>query len=444
MPTDSVLVMSRRALIVAAAFGCLLLISGWASPWIAPDTQSYLGPAPYPNFYFAPRLPFYGWLVAEIDGVSEYLLLVYLQLAIHVFSAWAIFASSQRIGMNRAAAWSLFLAALASQNFLIWGRAVVPEALGMSFALLAFSATLMATTDRYFTAWLCAIAVSSGGAIFFRPTYLPLPFVLPILYSAIRKVMLRKVRVLNLFALLVAGLTMTSIYVADRARHTNDINLVAFGGFAMSGMSGLMLDAEIVDALPQEYRELAASVLRVREVAEAQGHVIATPLNSSGQRSFFSAAAGYFDIYARTYDNLVFGGIYGLKKPDESFVDFDRRLRQLSIEVLLLSPVSYAGWLVGATSRLAGRMMVTNVPFVLATIVFFICFIRRVFFYRSALPSCDGGRDLFLLISIVLAYIAASVPLIVLVTFPASRYIDAAAVLLPAIPLYGAIRLYHG
>jgi len=46
-----------------------------------------------------------------------------------------------------------------------------------------------------------------------------------------------------------------------------------------------------------------------------------------------------------------------------------------------------------------------------------------------------------LVIAVVAVYVLAAAPLAVLITFPASRYIDTAGILLPALPLFAAIRL---
>ena len=60
-------------------------------------------------------------------------------------------------------------------------------------------------------------------------------------------------------------------------------------------------------------------------------------------------------------------------------------------------------------------------------------------------PNCirnlGGSTDALLVVAVVAVYVLANAPLAVLVTFPASRYIDTAATLLPALPLFCAIRL---
>lgn len=57
--------------------------------------------------------------------------------------------------------------------------------------------------------------------------------------------------------------------------------------------------------------------------------------------------------------------------------------------------------------------------------------------YRRLAPA----PDTLLAALVVIAWTAAAGAMAVLVTVPAWRYIDTAAVLLPALPLYGALRL---
>jgi hypothetical protein len=59
----------------------------------------------------------------------------------------------------------------------------------------------------------------------------------------------------------------------------------------------------------------------------------------------------------------------------------------------------------------------------------------------ASIGSLDWGADTGLLVVVVGIYILAAAPLSVLLTFPASRYIDTAAILLPALPFYAAFHL---
>jgi hypothetical protein len=228
--------------------------------------------------------------------------------------------------------------------------------------------------------------------------------------------------------------------VLDRARHVDDVNLVAFGGFQMSAMAAFLLSQDVVDHLPPAARETAAQMLAARERGEATGSVLRTPLNSFGERSFMSAAVGYFDIYARTYDDLLYSEIAKLQAPNESWIQFDRRLQQFALQTILHAPERYAAWVAGASSRLAGRMLVTNAPFVAASAGFLAIFLIALF-RTDEFGRPGHSSDALLVITVAGAYVLAAAPLTVLITFPASRYIDTAATLLPALPLFGAMRM---
>ena len=431
---------------VLVGLACLLLVAafwgtGWTSPWILPDTVGYLEIAPYPAFFFAPRAPFYGWLVAGLGGEPRgFEPAVWVHILVHISAAASLYAGARHVGMGKHAAAALFLAALTSQNFLIYGRGIVPEALAMSFALLAMAATLVAVRATHWTLFAAAAGLAAAVSYVLRPTFLPLIVMLPLLYAAAACLTSRSPSLRRALALLIGAAVPFLAYSGERMRHTNDFNLVSYGGFVMSGMAGFMLSDSIVQQFPPQGRDLAAQILATRERLEAEGRVARTPLNSAGERSFLSAAAGYFDIYVRSYDELVHNGIRQLQQPGESWIAFDRRLRGFAISTIWLAPDRYVAWVVGASSRLVGRMLVTNGPFLVAWIGLLVMLLRTLR-HPTAIRSLGGSPDTLLLAAIVGIYVLAHAPLIVLITVPSSRYIDASAVLLPALPFYAAFRL---
>jgi hypothetical protein len=273
-----------------------------------------------------------------------------------------------------------------------------------------------------------------------RPIVLPLVLMLPVLLVLSSRSTGRGVAAHRAVVLLLLSVLPLLLYAGDRARHSGDFKLVAFGGFQMSGMAGLMLSPEVAQRLPRPDRDLAMQILAARGQAEAAGRVLRTPVNSQGDRSFISAAIGYFDIYARTYDDLLHGEIAKLQSPGEPWVEFDRRLQRLALAIIALAPERYAAWIVGASSRLTGRMIVTNAPFMLAS-AGLLLMVLLMFFRPERIHNLRGSTDTLLVVLVVAVYVLAAAPLAVLVTFPASRYIDTAAVLLPALPLFGTIRL---
>ena len=425
----------------SAALVAILWVSGWTTPWINPDTVGYLAVAPYPEFYTQQRLPFYGWLVSFLGGEkSSFALIVWLQLAVHVGAAMVLYISIRSLTDRKAAAVALFLPALLSQSFLIFGRGVSPEALAVSLALIAMAATLLAVPGQRWK-WFLLLAAAAGAlACLLRPIFLPLLVMLPLLFCVVSRITGRRVAMHRPVALLLLSAVPLVAYAADRARHTGDFQLVAFGGFQMSAMAGLLVSEDVAQRLPAPERALAMQVLAARKQAEDAGRVLRTPVNSVGERSFVSAAAGYFDIYARTYDDLLYGEIAKLQSAGESWGDFDRRLQRFALSTIAAAPERYAAWVVGASARLVGRMIVTNAPFVLASVAL-LSMVLLMFWRPERIRHLHGSTDTLLVIAVVAVYVLAAAPLAVLITFPASRYIDTAAVLLPALPLFAAIRL---
>ena len=424
----------------SAALVAILWVSGWTTPWINPDTMGYLGVAPYPEFYTQQRLPFYGWLVSFLGGEKSFALIVWVQIAVHVGAAMVLYISIRGLTDRRAAAVALFMPALLSQSFLIFGRGVSPEALAVSLALIAIAATLLAVPGRQWKWFLLLAAAAAALACLLRPIFLPLLVMLPLLFCTVSRITGRRIAIYRPVALLLLSAVPLVVYAADRARHTGDFQLVAFGGFQMSAMAGLLVSEDVAQRLPAPERALAMQVLAARKQAEDAGRVLRTPVNSVGERSFVSAAAGYFDIYARTYDDLLHGEIAKLQSAGKSWGDFDRQLGRFALSTIAAAPERYVAWIVGASARLVGRMIVTNAPFVLASVAL-LSMVLLMFCRPERIGNLHGSTDMLLVIAVVAVYVLAAAPLAVLITFPASRYIDTAAVLLPALPLFAAIRL---
>jgi len=173
-------------------------------------------------------------------------------------------------------------------------------------------------------------------------------------------------------------------------------------------------------------------VLARRAGLEAAGAAIAIPVNSTGKRSFISVAIFYFDVLARTHDPVLWDAIAPQQRPDEDWPAFNRRLQRFAIAVVRNAPVSYAAWILGASSRLIGHALVLN-PSFLAAAAALLLLARR---------KAPGGApaDRRVLIVLVGAYTVGTGVLTVLITYPASRYVDSAAMLLAALPFYGVLR----
>lgn len=420
----------------------VLWASGVLAGRAAPDTASYLASARSPDPWGEPRHPLYGmlaiWLGATADTVGH---IAMAQVLLHVAAALALYGGSRLAGLRPTGAALLSAAALVAQSALFNLPLLVPESAASAFLLLAFGGVLAASrSGRVLRLLLIPIAFAAAMAYLLRPAFLPAIAVLPALFFVFAKRNGQRRRLVHTIGLLVAITVPFLIQGGIRQRAVGDFNIVSYGGYQMSALAGLMLTPQTIAQLSARTQATAQAILAARSAAEAEGRVAPTPRNSTGERSFGSAAIGYFDIYARAYDDLL-GEIVKLRRPDESWVAFNQRLMAFSLATVATAPLQWAAWIGGATARLVGRSFITNAVMLAALAALCISAVPATWRRSGFGPS---GADVAPIVVIALAWFAATAPLIVVVTFPATRYIDTVSVLLPAIPGVLAAAMIEG
>jgi hypothetical protein len=427
----------------AAALLLTMAMLGMLSGGISPDTASYFITETSPNPWGEIRHPLYARLASWLGGSAispGYV--AFGQALLHAVATLVFYLGARAADVGRVGAFVLALVALFSQSSLYHLRLVLPEAPAIAFLLIAFGGTLAAShPGNRFAVLLLPTAIAAGIAYLLRPTMLPAIGALPALWwiFATRNGHTRRaIRTALLTLVLVAPFLLQSAF---RLARVGDFNIVSFGGFQMSGMAGFMLTPEAIDQMFEPARSTARAVLAAREAGEEDGRVARTPLNSVGERSFVSAALGYFDVYARSHDDLLYGQIIRLKRADETWVGFDRRLMSFSVATINATPLRWVAWVVGATSRLVGRMVVTNATMLAVLAALFVVSVPAA--TRRTQFGCTRA-DLMPVCTVALAWIASTAPLVVLITFPATRYIDTAALLIAAPPLLLAVGLVQG
>ena len=436
---------ARDSWFIALCGGSILLLAvlaatGALTGQFTSDTVPYFVAAASPEPWGQIRHPAYGF-VAALLGASETAPghVALAQACLHVAATMVLYGGARCGGIGRAGAFALALAALLSQSGLYHLRLLLPESIANSCLLIAFGLTLAASASSRALALLIApIALFIGAAYLMRPSHLPAITVVPVVYGLFAWRHRQSRAVLRAAALLLAAALPFLAQSTIRLRAVGDFNIVSFGGYQMSPLAGFMLTPEIIARLPEATWPTAQAVLAGREKAETDGLIARTPLNSTGERSFVSAALGYFDIYARGYDDFLGQVIVPLKGANESWVAFNRRLLDFSLATVTAAPLRWAAWVGGATARLGGRAIVTNLPMLIALALLLIAAVPA-FLRRRTLGV--AGNDVGAVCVVALGWLACTGPLSVLVTFPASRYIDTAALLLPAIPLSLAIAL---
>jgi hypothetical protein len=433
----------KRELMWLSAIAVLIMaglaLAGRFVPWISPDTPSYFDLGGLPEALGRSRNPLYAWLVGWWP--AGFAALPTVQIALYMISVVLLHRALRIYGVSVMAASAVSAGLLISNVLLLWSNAVHPEFPAVALALLSLAQLLLLAAGRPFLPNALGLGLTLGLAYILRPTFLPGMLLYPVLYLALRRVRGNRTRAAAVLGVLLACaipfLAMSSIRFAA----VRDFNIVSFGGFQMAGMAGLMLSPELIERMPSDVQPLAKQILERRTRAEERGEVIATPLNSTGQRSFVSAALGYYDLYARTYDTLLYGEIAKLQG-NEDWVSWNKKLMRFSIATVLAAPDRYVAWLVGGTSRAVGRLFVTNLPFMLGLIGLIAVYCLSL--WRGAVrpaPSSIQGLDIHVILLLTLVYTVAAGALMVIVTFPAARYLDSAGLLLPALPIYLALSL---
>lgn len=420
----------------------VLWVSGLLSGQAAPDTATYLASANSADPWGQPRHPLYGtlaiWLGATADAPGY---VAAAQVLLHLAAALTIYGGSRLAGLGATSAALLSASALLAQSALFHLPLLVPESAATAFLLLAFAGVLAASrSPRLFWLLLVPVTLAAAMAYLLRPAFLPAIVVLPVLFLVFATRNGQRRRFARAILLLGVVVLPFLVQAGIRQRAVGDFNIVSFGGYQMSALAGLMLSPRSIARLPQDVQPTAQAILAARSAAEAAGRVAPTPRNSVGERSFVSAALGYFDIYARTYDDFL-AEIAKLRQPDESWVGFNKRLMAFSLATVVTAPGHWAAWVGGATARLVGRSLITNAVTLLALAVLCIAAVPATWRRSGFGASASDVAPVFV---IALAWLAATAPLIVVVTFPATRYIDTVGILLPAVPAVLAAAMIEG
>jgi hypothetical protein len=424
-------------LVATAALSGALYSFGWFTPVEFPDTQGYVQAAQSANPWGELRHPLYGWWLNALAtaGLGNSAVPV-IQYITHVLAAVFLYAACRFAGIERIAALALAVSSLLSQCLMIWGRAVLPEMLSVTLLLLAISAIVAAVQQRWLLVLLCLYTAALGLSYTLRPIMLPAIGVLPLLFALLSRIVTREWFVARTVLLLLFGMLPLMGQSLYRLNALGDFGLVSFGGFGISGMTVQMLAPDVVDRLPEIHRPLAKQMLDAKDKAVLDQTAAPLFTNSNGVRSYQTTALDGFDALARNYDAIMWGKLVPLRNPDESWVAFNARMGAVNGAILRALPERWGLWMIGASSRLMGRLITYNAAFLLATGLFGLAALVNITRSGTALGGSSGASWTMLSL-ITIAWVLCTTPLTVIATFPALRYIDTGGMLLTSLPLYG-------
>jgi Ca2+/Na+ antiporter len=110
-------------------------------------------------------------------------------------------------------------------------------------------------------------------------------------------------------------------------------------------------------------------------------------------------------------------------------------MMRYSIAVVGAAPLKYVAWVMGAATRVVGRVVTQNVPMVIAVAGLLVVWPVTILSGRSWAPQ-TATLDSQVLVLLALFWLVCTQGLTVLVTFPANRYIDTSALLISPIAIY--------
>jgi hypothetical protein len=437
---------SRTEIRILAALTALsvaiLALAGHFAPQLTPDTPHYLRIVGFPAMLAEPRAPLYGWLVAALAlGGTRTVAVPAFQIATYMAAVWFLVAQLRRYGVSAVAALSVGAALMFANALLVDAPWLHPELPSITCALVAVAATIELTHARP-RRWAWALACAATGCAYvLRPSFLPLVVALPALYAALRALRGDALRPARAAAILVVTAAPFLGIATLRAAVVGDFNIVSFGGFAMSGVATLIVSDDTVARLPDDLKPFAAQVLAARRAGEDSGRFIGIPRNASNERSFYSAALGYFDVLARTHDDMLFLVIDPMRGPNEGWVDFNRRLMRYSFAVARASPERYAAWVVGGAARAVGRSFVANLPCALAILAIALVWPWHLLARRQIGVAPVARLDVPVMAVLAILWFLGGGVLTILMSAPSIRYVETASVLVAPVFIYWAALL---
>lgn len=431
----------------AVALLLCMQVTGRLQPEVVPDTPTYVDfPLDDPQAA-AIHIRTYGYpLFLQLDPTADHRWTPTLHVVVHVASVFAIWAALLRWNFPPLAATVVVSGLLWSLTLMRYGQMLTPDSLAHSLALLSIALLLILITASSRRWWWCLLAVTIVATYQCRPAYVFLVPWIPLLGTALawwRSVGPDRTAVLTvstglrwLGALSLVTAAPLLLFCTYRYVLVGHFGLVAFGGYNSAGTICQFLEEEDIPRLPADLRELAKRgiVLRQQVYAERNLPLDVTTSYITIERRFDASTWGTWVQAARSI------------WPDEPLL-VNRRLAELARHTAWLHKKSYAIWLVKAAARGCYLMAAewTLNGFVLVMLLAWLALhLERAYREKlAATPSAANAAacssdiqpiDVTVLpLLIGVSFAVTKLMLVILTTPPLGRFVDPAAVWLPAI-----------
>jgi len=408
---------------------------GQLSPDRVPDTKTYLEFPLTDPVAAAKHIRTYGYpLFLKLDWTADQRITPFLHLAVHCCAVWILFVALRRWGYPTGAAMGIASGILWSLTLMRYGRMITPDCLAHSLGVIAISLLLFLLKEPGRKLWWLSLGLAVLAAYHCRPAYVFLVALVPSLGVLLRWWQSAKIqpawRELGGLGGRLALMTLVPLllFAGYRFWMVGHFGLVAFGGYNASGVICQFLQEDDIPKLPEEFRQLATRGLERRELVYAKHGWSTAPTTS------------YFTIEQRFDESTWRVFVPAAKEiwPDDP-IEINRRLSGLARATARLHPKEYATWLVKAAVRgcyLLAAEWILNVFVAVMLPTCIVLYLMRMKLRRTRPSSSqvEPAVDLISLPLIIAVSVASTkLGLVIITSPPLGRFMDPAAVWMPAV-----------
>ena len=432
-----------RILLTAMILVFLLLAgTGGLVPRWEPDTNGYLHPWTWGSIWGGTRNPLLGFLLAPFN--DNYILLPTIEVGLFFFATYYLYRRLIEFGTSEYAALALTLPLVFSNVILRYAHDIHPEFPAVILLVFALGEMIGFHDSAKRSPWrYAAFMLALGFSYIIRPSLLPFIVIMPVLFLILGFIQTQRWNVWTAVVIFLLSASPFLLVSSVRYHIVKDFNIVSFGGFTMSPLASAMLNEELIPRLDPAHRELAQTILNKREAMTHAGELSPMVIDyDTGKRSFRRTARSYFDILASNSDEIQYKIVAQTQqKPDETWVQFNKRMMSFSIDVVRNAPADYLMWVAGALRSATGTAVAQNFPLVAGLLG--LVAVYSFFLFSSRVPPLILGSplDIPTIALITVFFTFGSGILAMLVTYPGNRYVSTSAMFIPSIVFYILLQL---
>jgi hypothetical protein len=435
----------QRTLFFTMALVFLVLAStGWLVPRWTGDTKTYIHPWAWESIWGTMRNPLLGFLLAPLN--DHYILYPAVVLGLLYVASYNLYHRLVKFGTSEYAALALTLPLLMSNVLLLYGNQIQADFPALIMSVFALGEMIGLIGEKHPSWRYITFMLAMGFAYILRPNFLSFVGFMPFLFLTLSFVKTQRWNIWKTVVIFILSISPFIMVSSVRYKMVNDFNIVSYGGVIITGLATSLLSEELIPKLAPEYREFAKTTLDQREAMVHAGElspmVVDYGISGLGQsRSFRKTARSYFDILAFNFDEIWNKLTLKKKKPDESWVQFNKRMMSFSVDVVRNSPANYAMWILGGIRSAAGTAITQNISLLVG--VGGLLAVYSFLLFTSQVPPVVvwSPLDIPAIVLITVFFTLGSGMMMLLVTFPANRYASTSATFFASIFFYMLFQL---